>query len=77
MDGATITLQSGILIATRGMGDDIMGGSTTMPDWGSEPLPLSYSKSLSYLRHDNKILTRNFDCKLSGVKKLKRSKYSM
>ena len=30
-DGATITLEKGILIASRGMGDDLMGSSSSMP----------------------------------------------
>ena len=32
-DGATITLEKGILKASRGMGDDLMGSSTSMPPW--------------------------------------------
>ena len=32
-DGATITLEKGILKASRGMGDDLMGSSSSMPPW--------------------------------------------
>ena len=32
-DGATITLDQGILKASRGMGDDLMGASSSMPKW--------------------------------------------
>ena len=32
-DGATITLERGILKASRGMGDDLMGSSSSMPPW--------------------------------------------
>ena len=32
-DGATITLERGILKASRGMGDDLMGSSSSMPSW--------------------------------------------
>ena len=31
VDGATITFEKGILIASRGMGDDVMNGHTEMP----------------------------------------------
>ena len=32
-DGATITLQRGVLMASRGMGDDLMGSTSSMPPW--------------------------------------------
>ena len=32
-DGATITLERGVLKASRGMGDDLMGSSSSMPPW--------------------------------------------
>ena len=32
-DGATITLERGVLKASRGMGDDLMGSSSSMPSW--------------------------------------------
>ena len=32
-DGATVTLEKGILKASRGMGDDVMGGETLIPQW--------------------------------------------
>ena len=32
-DGATITLERGILKASRGMGDDLMGSSVSIPPW--------------------------------------------
>ena len=32
-DGATVTLERGILKASRGMGDDLMGSSSSMPSW--------------------------------------------
>ena len=35
-DGATLTFINGVLIASRGMGDDIMGGSSLMPHWSEK-----------------------------------------
>ena len=32
-DGATVTLERGILKASRGMGDDLMGSFSFMPNW--------------------------------------------
>ena len=32
-DGATITLDRGILKASRGMGNDLMGSNSSMPPW--------------------------------------------
>ena len=32
-DGATITLERGIIKASRGMGDDIMRSSSSIPRW--------------------------------------------
>ena len=32
-DGATIALDRGVLIASRGMGDDLMGSFSSMPHW--------------------------------------------
>ena len=32
-DGATITLERGVLKASRGMGNDLMGSSSSMPAW--------------------------------------------
>ena len=34
-DGATITLGKGVLKASRGMGDDLMGSSSFMPPWSN------------------------------------------
>ena len=32
-DGATITTDKGVLKASRGMGDDLMGSTSSMPPW--------------------------------------------
>ncbi len=67
-DGATVTLERGVLIASRGMGDDIMGGSNKMPDFNKIKGKNFYSRSLSYIEEDNKIKVHNFDCQIQKDK---------
>ena len=67
-DGATITLEKGVLKASRGMGNDVMGATSTMPLWkklnsGVE----TYTRTVKYLNGSNKIVTKNFKCKIDEV----------
>ena len=67
-DGATITLERGIIMASRGMGDDIMGSSTFIPPWSKINLNTSnYSREISYLSGNNKITKRSFECKVQKI----------
>ena len=62
-DGATVTLDNGVLKASRGMGDDLMGATSSMPSWstlGSQHL--TYTREMSYLNGSNKIDTYTFSC---------------
>ena len=62
-DGATVTLERGILKASRGMGDDLMGSSSTMPPWGKiNNSTESYRRELNYITGNNKISKRIFSC---------------
>ena len=62
-DGATITLERGILKASRGMGDDLMGSSSSMPAWSNiNKRTESYSRELNYITGNNKISNRIFSC---------------
>lgn len=70
-DGATLTLKKGVLIATRGMGDDIMGSSTFIPEWEEIQKTNSYTKSLSQLKEDNKLMERHFKCLIEKRKQSK------
>lgn len=63
-DGATLTLRQGVLLASRGMGDDLMGGSSYIPPWSQIVDSPKYKRSLSYLGGDNQIYTKFFDCTL-------------
>jgi len=62
-DGATITLEKGVLKASRGMGDDLMGSSSSMPHWSQiEKKTENYSRELAHITGNNKISKRVFNC---------------
>ena len=61
-DGATITFEQGILKASRGMGDDLMGSSSTMPRWSEINSSINYKRNMKYLSGNNQILTKVFNC---------------
>lgn len=64
-DGATITLDGGILKASRGMGDDLMGSSINVPQWSKiDDTTKPYPRKLSYITGNNKILNLSFECKI-------------
>ena len=64
-DGATITLNRGVLKASRGMGDDLMGSSSSMPNWSKiNKESKSYSRELKYITGNNKISKLILDCKI-------------
>ena len=62
VDGATITFDKGVLIASRGMGSDVMGGSTSISDWKKIKIGNTYNRKLSYIRGDNDIYIKEFLC---------------
>ena len=62
-DGATITLEIGILKASRGMGDDLMGSSFSMPPWQKISYKSQiYKRELGHITGDNEISHRFFSC---------------
>lgn len=62
-DGATITTEKGILKASRGMGDDLMGSSSSMPPWSKiNKKTKTYSRELAHITGNNKIFKRVFSC---------------
>ena len=64
-DGATITLEKGILKASRGMGDDLMGASSAIPHWSNISRKTeNYSRELKHMTGDNKISKRVFNCNI-------------
>ncbi len=64
-DGATITLEGGILKASRGMGDDLMGSTSFMPTWSeTNKKTQTYSRELNHITGKNKISRHIFNCKI-------------
>lgn len=61
-DGATLTLERGIIKATRGMGDDIMGVTSSMPPWRDIIDNTTYFRTVSYLSGDNKLQVHKLSC---------------
>ena len=62
-DGATITLERGILKASRGMGNDLMGSLSSIPLWSNiNEKTESYSRELTYITGNNKVSQRVLRC---------------
>lgn len=71
-DGATITLQSGVLKASRGMGDDLMGSTSSIAPWSkTKNKKQTYRRELSYISGNNKILKHFFECDMQKTSKNK------
>ena len=69
-DGATITMEQGILKASRGMGDDLMGSSSSMLPWSKiNNSKASYERKLNYLTGDNRIYSLSLNCTASKINK--------
>ena len=65
-DGATITLERGIIKASRGMGDDVMGANSSMPNWGSikKDSP-TYNREIKFLDGNNQSKTDVLICAIN------------
>ena len=70
VDGSTITLDNGLLKATRGMGDDLMGSEISMEINWSDLEEVPYERRLAYLRLDNKTLINQYSCTLTDTKSM-------
>ena len=67
VDGSTITLENGILKATRGMGDDLMGSEISDEINWIDLEDVSYERRMAYLRLDNKTLINEYSCTLAEM----------
>jgi len=67
VDGSTITLENGILKATRGMGDDLMGSEISDEINWIDLEDVSYERRMAYLRLDNKTLINEYSCTLTDM----------
>ena len=63
-DGATLTLERGVLKASRGMGSDLMGSTNSLPNWGDIINGSTYTKKLFLLEQDNRINVENYLCSI-------------
>ena len=61
-DGATITFNKGILKATRGMRNDLMGATSSIPNWSQIKEAATYSRELIYLDGNNQTFSKKFTC---------------
>lgn len=70
-DGATITLDQGVIKASRGMGDDVMGSSSSMPKWLqiNHKKMTNYIRKVSYITGNNKLSERLFECTIKKINK--------
>ncbi len=66
-DGATITLEKGVLKASRGMGDDVMGGELFIPPWAKIRKSAEYNRRISFLNGNNQIRSKTFTCKMTKI----------
>ena len=68
-DGATVTLERGILKASRGMGDDLMASSSFMPPWSKiSKTKETYNREFAHITGNNKISKRVFSCDIEKTK---------
>jgi len=70
VDGSTVTLDNGLLKATRGMGDDLMGSEISHEINWSDLKEVSYKRRMAYLRLDNKTLINEYTCKLTDMNRV-------
>ena len=67
-DGATVTLNKGVLKASRGMGDDLMGSTLLMPAWSKINQKTEiYRRELIHITGNNKIAKRVFSCHIERL----------
>ena len=70
-DGSTITLENGMLKATRGVGDDLMGSEISRKiNWTNLNTSV-YFRKLAYLREDNQIHVIEYECTMRDTNRRK------
>ena len=67
-DGATVTLDRGVLKASRGMGDDLMGSNSSLPAWSKiNQKTETYGRELNHITGNNKIFKRVLSCDIKKI----------
>ena len=67
VDGSTVTLDQGMLKATRGVGDDLMGSKIFREINWKNPSDAPYTRKLAYLREDNQTRAFEYECHLTDM----------
>jgi hypothetical protein len=62
VDGTTLTFKNGHLIATRGLGEDLMSSEGTFPSFHLISGSTEYVKKKSWLSSDNQVSSTNYSC---------------
>ena len=62
VDGTTITFERGFLIATRGLGDDLMSSTGNFPALLNITDSVKYQKTMNWLYRDNQPASEVFTC---------------
>ena len=62
VDGTTLTFKNGHLIATRGLGEDLMSSEGTFPSFHLISGSAEYFKTQSWLSEDNQTKSLNYSC---------------
>ena len=65
VDGTTLTFKNGHLIATRGLGEDMMSSEGAFPSFHLISGSAEYSKTQSWLSEDNQTKSLNYSCTAS------------
>lgn len=68
-DGSTVTLENGMLKATRGVGDDLMGSEISRQIAWTNLNGSAYARTLAYLREDNQIKVFAYECTMRDTQK--------
>ena len=61
-DGATVTLEQGIIKATRGMRGDVMGSTSSIPSWTNVKDNSEYTRQISHLSGNNQTESKTYSC---------------
>jgi hypothetical protein len=64
-DGSTLTLSNGELLATRGLGNDLMGSSFPRLAMLNERVGMSYGKEMRFLTSDNQLFDISLLCNIT------------
>ena len=67
IDGATITLNDGVLKASRGMGDDLMGSTSLKPPWFTIENSAKYTRELFFLNGKNQTFHQKLTCEAHNL----------